>query len=99
MMKKTTILLIGIFVLYAKVANAQTVWGSYDTRTETKDNAGLQGNEGAKSGFYEASTPVNYPAGATSWWHLLDVRHSNPGNNYAMQFSGSFFDQELWFRK
>lgn len=30
---------------------------------------------------------------------LLDVRHSNPTNNFAMQFSGSFFDQELWFRK
>lgn len=30
---------------------------------------------------------------------MLDVRHSNSTNNYAMQFAGSFFDQNLYFRK
>ncbi len=98
-MKKTKVLLMCIFILCTASVNSQVVWGGYDTRTEGRDNAGLQGNEGARSGFYEASNPVNYPAGAFGWWHLLDVRHTNPGNNYAMQFSGSFFDQELWFRK
>lgn len=68
-------------------------------QTGTRDNAGLQGDAGAVSGFFETSNPVNYPAGASSWWHLLDVRHSNPGNNYAMQFAGYFWDQNLWFRK
>ncbi|MBK8611587.1 MAG: tail fiber domain-containing protein [Chitinophagaceae bacterium] len=42
---------------------------------------------------------MNYPVGAASWWHLIDSRHSNSANNYAMQIAGSFFDQELWFRK
>lgn len=77
-------------------------WGNSDTRTETRDDAGLQGNAGAKSGFYETSAPApaaNWPSGASSWWHLLDVRHSNSANNYAMQFAGSFFDQKLYFRK
>jgi hypothetical protein len=67
--------------------------------SQTRDNAGGRGAEGAVSGFFETYNPVNYPIGASSWWHLLDVRHSNVENNYAMQFSGSFFDQQLYFRK
>jgi hypothetical protein len=67
--------------------------------SQTRDNAGLQGNVGAVSGFFETVSPVNYPSGANSWWHLLDIRHSNVENNYAMQFSSSFFDQTLFFRK
>ena len=68
-------------------------------QTQTRNDAGIQGNAGATSGFFETSGPINYPLGAASWWHLLDVRHSNLENNYAMQFAGSFFDQNLYFRK
>jgi len=85
---KLTALALFSFTILA--ANAQTA---------TRDNAGLQGDAGAVSGFFETYNPVNYPAGASSWWHLLDVRHSNTVNNYAMQFAGSFFNQELYFRK
>jgi hypothetical protein len=74
-------------------------WGRLDTRTEVRADAGLQGSAGARSGFFETSGPVNFPQGAQSFWHLLDVRHSNPANNYAMQLAGSFYDQNLWFRK
>lgn len=74
-------------------------FGNGNQRTETRVDAGLQGNGGAQSGFFETSAPVNYPTGATSWWHLIDSRHSNTGNNYALQIAGSFFDQQLWFRK
>lgn len=70
--------------------------GSYRSRTESRDNAGQIATQ---SGFFETANPVNYPAGATSWWHLIDVRHSNSTNNYAMQISGSFFDQDIWYRK
>jgi hypothetical protein len=69
------------------------------TKAQTRDNAGLQGSDGAVSGFFQTEYPVNYPTGAVSWWHFLDVRHVNPANNYAMQFAGSFFDQDLFFRK
>ncbi|MFD2581616.1 hypothetical protein ACFSR6_03880 [Pedobacter vanadiisoli] len=79
-----------LFSMSSLIANAQTA---------TRDNAGLQGDAGAVSGFFETVNPVNYPAGANSWWHLLDVRHGNNNNNYAMQFAGSFFDQNLYFRK
>ncbi|MBU3660844.1 MAG: tail fiber domain-containing protein [Flavobacteriales bacterium] len=74
-------------------------YGTNNSRTQWRDNAGLRGDAGAQSGFFETYNPVNYPTGATSWWHLLDVRHNNPTNNYAMQFAGSFFDQNLYFRK
>lgn len=81
------------------LANGTFAFGNSNVRTETRNDAGLQGNAGAQSGFFETSAPTNFPTGATSWWHLLDVRHSNNTNNYALQISGSFFDQELWFRK
>jgi len=74
-------------------------FGNGNSRTQTRDNAGLQGNAGAQSGFFETVSPTNYPAGASGWWHLLDVRHSNTTNNYAMQLAGSFGDQRLFFRK
>jgi|GEM_PF-727242 len=66
---------------------------------QIRNDAGLRGDAGATSGFFETNAPVNFPAGATDWWHLLDVRHSNTINNMAMQFSGSFYDQNLFFRK
>lgn len=74
-------------------------FGSSNVRTESRNDAGLQGNAGAQSGFFETASPTNYPAGASSWWHLIDTRHSNNANNYALQISGSFFDQKLYFRK
>lgn len=74
-------------------------YGNSGVRTESRNNAGLQGNAGAMSGFYETYAPLNFPKDDNNWWHLIDVRHSNPNNNYAMQFSGSFFDQKMYFRK
>jgi trimeric autotransporter adhesin len=81
------------------LANGTFGFGISNSRTENRDNAGLQGSAGAQSGFFETLNPVNYPLGASSWWHLIDSRHSNLANNYALQIAGSFFDQELWFRK
>jgi hypothetical protein len=68
-------------------------------RTLTRDNAGLRGDAGAISGFFETSSPTNNYSGAASFQHLIDVRHTNTTNNYAMQIAGSFYDQQLWFRK
>jgi hypothetical protein len=74
-------------------------YGNGGVRTESRNNAGLQGNAGAMSGFYETYAPQNFPKDDSNWWHLIDTRHSNPTNNYAMQLAGSFFDQKLYFRK
>lgn len=80
-------------------ATGVVYWGNGLTRTETRDDAGTQGG---RSGFYETSVPApaaNWYTGASSWQHLLETRHSNTGNNYAMQIAGSFFDQDFWVRK
>ncbi|MEA5257939.1 hypothetical protein VB264_09085 [Arcicella aquatica] len=84
----------GTLTLYGKLK-----YGPNDSRTETRDNAGLRGDAGAQSGFFVTQTPLNYPKNASSWWHLLDVRSTGTSNNYAMQLAGSFFDQKLYFRK
>jgi len=93
------LLYLATFLLVGTTVTQAQIWGLNNSRTDWRNNAGLQGNAGAVSGFYQTENPVNYPAGATSWWHLLDVRHDNPVNNYAMQFAGGFFDQNLYFRK
>lgn len=113
-MKKITLffLIFGLQVTFSQVgigttnpqytldlANGTFGFGSSNVRTETRNDAGISGAAGAQSGFFETSTPTNYPTGASSWWHLIDVRHSNNANNYALQIAGSFFDQNLWFRK
>jgi hypothetical protein len=95
---KKLYLIVCLILLMATHCEAQ-LWGASDSRTDYRQDAGLQGDAGAKSGFFQTNSPVNYPAGATGWWHLLDVRHSELGNNYAMQLSGGFFDQNLYFRK
>lgn len=77
-------------------ADGIVYWGNGLTRTETRDDAGLQGG---RSGLYETSNPSNYYPNSSSWQHMFEVRHSNTGNNYAFQISGSFFDQDFWFRK
>jgi len=84
------------------LANGTFAFGTNNQRTETRENAGLQGDSGAQSGFFETSTATsgeNWPNGASGWWHLIDCRHSNTTNNYSMQLAGSFFDQKLYFRK
>ena len=81
------------------VSGGRLYYGNANTRTETRDNPGTLGGT---SGFYESSAPspaANWYPGASSWQHLLEVRHSNTSNNYALQIAGSFFDQNLYFRK
>lgn len=79
-------------------SSGEAYWGNAGTRTVTRNDAGAYGVD-VRSGFYETSSPLNFPSGAASWWHLIDVRHSNTSNNYAMQIAGSFYDQNLWYRK
>ncbi|MBV4360614.1 hypothetical protein [Pinibacter aurantiacus] len=102
-MKKVLTVLILMIVFNEGYSQA---WGIDSSRTEVRDDAGLRGDAGAKSGFFETVHPVNYPVGyptggnsAWPWWHLLDVRHGDKTNNYAMQFTGSFFDQNFYCRK
>ncbi len=92
-MRKINFLALGVLCLFFCGVN------HYSLDTRIRDDAGLRGDAGAESGFFQTSNPINYPAGAQGWWHMLDIRHSNAYNNYAMQFAGSFSDQDLYFRK
>jgi hypothetical protein len=83
-MKKLCLLALLVGSSVAAVAQTNVVWGDWNSRTEYRHDAGLRGDAGALSCFFQTNAPVNYPLGATSWWHLLDVRHSNAANNYAM---------------
>ena len=77
-------------------ASGTMIWGGGGQRTDYKSDAGAIGS---RSGFFETSTPVNFYAGATGWQHLIESRHSNLANNFALQIAGSFSDQNLFFRK
>ena len=77
-------------------ASGVVSWGNSDSRTETRNDAGAPGG---RSGFFEASLPANFYPNANNWQHLIEARHFNSSNNYAMQIGGSMFDQDLWFRK
>ncbi|WP_428295675.1 hypothetical protein [Hyphomicrobium sp.] len=77
-------------------ATGTLLWGNAASRTQTKDDAGAIAS---KSGFFETAAPTNYYTGASSWQHMIEARHSNDANNYALQIAGSFFDQDLYFRK
>ncbi|MES2803657.1 MAG: tail fiber domain-containing protein [Bdellovibrionota bacterium] len=73
-------------------------YGSGGLRTDT--GAEDASNIALRSGFYEASSATsNWYSGASSWQHLINTRHTNGANNYAMQIAGSFFDQNFWGRK
>ncbi len=71
-------------------------YGSNGSRTFSKVDAGASASQ---SGFFETASPTNYYSGASSWQHLIEARHSNNSNNYAMQIAGSFFDQDFYGRK
>src|SRR3989304_804016 len=77
-------------------------FGNGGSRTETLNDAGLDGGTGgAQSGFFETSAPspaANLPVGGSSWWHLMQARHSNNGNNFAMQIAGGFWGTDLYYR-
>ncbi|MBV8255107.1 MAG: hypothetical protein JO154_21070 [Chitinophaga sp.] len=93
---KKSLLLFGLILIGGGAFAQEVKWGEAGSRTDYRNNADDTSN---LSGFYQAFDPINYPAGAADWWHLLDVKHSNPQNHFAMQFAGSFFDQKLYFRK
>ena len=65
----------------------------------TKYRPDFGSNEGNSSGFYESPLSSNAPPSISSnWVHLIECRHSNPGNNYALQIAAGFFSQRLYFR-
>ena len=53
-------------------------------------------NNSVPSGFYEYSSATNSPS--ATWYNLINVRHSNTGNDHGFQLAMSYYDNNLWFR-
>ena len=54
-------------------------------------------NSSVPSGFYEGLNATNSPSAAT-WYNLINVRHSNAGNDHGFQLAMSYYDETLWSR-
>jgi len=53
-------------------------------------------NNSVPSGFYEGYQSTNAPS--ATWYNLINVRHSNPGNDHGFQLAMSYYDENLWSR-
>ena len=54
-------------------------------------------NSSLPSGFYEAFQATNSPT-PTTWYNLINVRHSNTGNDHGFQLAMRYYDEVLWSR-
>ena len=54
-------------------------------------------NNSVPSGFYQGYNSTNSPTGST-WYNLLNVRHSNTGNDHGFQIAASYYDENIWTR-
>jgi hypothetical protein len=54
-------------------------------------------NTSRPSGFYEGSSATNAPTGGT-WYNLINVRHSNAGNDHGFQLAMSYYANTLYHR-
>ena len=53
-------------------------------------------NNSLPSGFYQSDTASNMPG--SSWHNMLNVRHSNNGNDHGFQQSMSYYNENLFTR-
>ncbi len=54
-------------------------------------------NNSVPSGFYQGNNSGNSPT-ASTWYNLINVRHSNPGNDHGFQIAASYYDENIWTR-
>ncbi len=98
-MKKITIflaLISGIYITSQEITVKTRNNPSAIEYPATASNAAIP----FRSGFFQANVPENFPGlghESSQWRHLIDVRHDDP--RFAMQISGYYWDQYLWFRK
>jgi hypothetical protein len=53
-------------------------------------------NNSLPSGFYQGYQATNSPT--ATWYNLINVRHSNTGNDHGFQLAMSYYDEVLWSR-
>lgn len=87
-------------------AAATTFGGQASSYFHSQASTGLAGvnrittisnfNNSLPSGFYQSDTASNMPG--TSWHNMLNVRHSNNGNDHGFQQSMSYYNEHLYTR-
>ena len=53
-------------------------------------------NNTLPSGWYQSSSASNKPG--TSWYNMMNVRHSNAANDHGFQIAMSYYDNNFWSR-
>jgi hypothetical protein len=77
------------------VDSSRVVFGTNETKSIVFDNGNI--NNAIASGFYDGANITGAPS--ADYHHVINSRHSNPGNNYAMQIAGNFFSESLNYRQ
>jgi hypothetical protein len=85
---------------YASSAGS-VAWGNVSSKpadwlNQTNLTGEIAPNTAMVSGFYNDYAGSGNPTG--TWMSFVNVRHSNPNNNYGHQHGMSFYDNTFWFR-
>jgi len=78
--------------LWSQVTSKPAAW--LDGATLIQDNGNF--NNSMPSGFYQSSGALNAPGG--SWYNMINVRHSNTGNDHGFQIAMSYYDEYEYTR-
>ena len=75
------------------IDSSRIVYGSGSNKINDLSNA----NASVPSGFYQYSSGSNYPTTGT-WYNLINVRHSNTGNDHGFQIAASYYNEDIFTR-
>ena len=68
------------------IDSSRMIYGENSTGTDSPSNF----NAYLKSGFHNYYRATGTPS--ATWYHMINNRHTNTGNNYQMQFAGDFYN-------
>ena len=75
------------------IDSSRIIFGENSTGTDSPSNW----NAFLKSGFHNRSSATGSPG--STWYHMINNRHTNTGNNYQMQFAGEFYNaSNIYYR-
>jgi hypothetical protein len=86
--------------------DAGTLGGQASSYYHSQGSTGMAGtsrisgtsnfNNTLPSGWYQGSSASNQPG--TSWYNMMNVRHSNSANDHGFQIAMSYYDNNFWSR-
>ena len=72
------------------IDSSRIVFGDNSNKTTYVSNI----NTALSSGFYDIASGTGSPTAGT-WHHVINCRHNNEGNHFAMQIAGNFFSASV----